>query len=150
MWRSDLDPTAARGRGRGDTVVFADSVKREALIAAGISRAAAVVVTFADCCRGARAFPTSMPSTRSGAVVVRARVTADIERFTAAGANEWCRRLSNRASWCFAHAGACRRPLSRVMRRVALVRGSSTAVAWTLHGASDDEATAGCASGCTQ
>ena len=45
----DLDPERVREAAlAGDTVVFADSSRREALIAAGIVRAAAVVVTFAD------------------------------------------------------------------------------------------------------
>ncbi len=45
----DLDPDRVReAAAAGDTVVFADSSRREALIAAGIARAAAVAVTFAD------------------------------------------------------------------------------------------------------
>src|SRR6185437_13800263 len=45
----DLDPERVREAAlAGDTVVFADSSRREALIAAGLMRAAAVVVTFAD------------------------------------------------------------------------------------------------------
>src|SRR5262245_44000330 len=45
----DLDPERVReAAAAGDTVVFADSARREALVAAGIARAAAVVITFAD------------------------------------------------------------------------------------------------------
>ena len=45
----DLDPERVReAAAAGDTVVFADSSRREALVAAGIARAAAVAITFAD------------------------------------------------------------------------------------------------------
>src|SRR6266851_468051 len=45
----DLDPERVREAAlAGDAVVFADSSRREALVAAGIGRAAAVVVSFAD------------------------------------------------------------------------------------------------------
>ena len=45
----DLDPERVRQAAvAGDTVVYADSSRREALVAAGIMRAAAVAFTFAD------------------------------------------------------------------------------------------------------
>src|SRR5205823_7497636 len=45
----DLDPERVREAAlAGDAVVFADSSRREALVAAGIARAAGVVGTFAD------------------------------------------------------------------------------------------------------
>src|SRR6185295_7999353 len=45
----DLDPERVReAAAAGDRVVFADSSRRESLLAAGISRAAALVVTYAD------------------------------------------------------------------------------------------------------
>ena len=45
----DLDPERVREAAlAGDSVVFADCSRREALTAAGLSRAAAVVITFAD------------------------------------------------------------------------------------------------------
>src|SRR5213079_1546566 len=45
----DLDPERVReAAAAGDRVVFADSSRREALVAAGVARAAGVVVTFAD------------------------------------------------------------------------------------------------------
>ncbi len=57
----DLDPERVReAAAAGDTVVFADGLRREALVAAGIARAAAVVLTFADAAlavRDARAHP---------------------------------------------------------------------------------------------
>src|SRR5262245_61877126 len=45
----DLDPERVReAAAAGDTVVFADGLRREALVAAGIGRAAAVVLALAD------------------------------------------------------------------------------------------------------
>ena len=51
----DLDPERVReAAAAGDTVVFADGLRAEALMAAGISRAAAVVLTFADAAAAVR------------------------------------------------------------------------------------------------
>ena len=51
----DLDPERVReAAAAGDTVVFADGPRREVLVAAGIARAAAVVVTFADAAAAVR------------------------------------------------------------------------------------------------
>ena len=86
----DLDPERVReAAAAGDTVVFADGLRREALIAAGITRAAAVVLTFADAARrGARARAHPRRSIPSVPVIVRARDEADIAPLTAAGASE--------------------------------------------------------------
>jgi CPA2 family monovalent cation:H+ antiporter-2 len=44
----DLDPDRVRAAAAGDTVVYGDAGRREALIAAGIHRAALVVITYAN------------------------------------------------------------------------------------------------------
>jgi CPA2 family monovalent cation:H+ antiporter-2 len=85
----DLDPERVREAARaGDTVVFADSSRREALLAAGLSRAAAVVITFADTLAAQRVLAHVRALDRSVPVIVRAHEERDIDPLTAAGASE--------------------------------------------------------------
>lgn len=85
----DLDSERVREAAlAGDTVVFADSARREALIAAGILRAAAVVITFAESAQAVRAHTHIQSLNPSVPVIVRARDDADVARLTAAGASE--------------------------------------------------------------
>jgi K+:H+ antiporter len=121
----DLDPQRVReAAAAGDTVVFADSSRREALVAAGISRAAAVVITFADVAAAVRVLAYIHELKPSIPVIVRARDEADIEPLTAAGASEVVPEAFELGVMLASHAlvwvGV---PLSRVMRRVAQVRG---------------------------
>jgi CPA2 family monovalent cation:H+ antiporter-2 len=120
----DLDPERVRAAAAaGDTVVFADSSRREALIAAGIMRAAAVAFTFADAAAGVRVLAQVRALNPGVPVVVRARDEADLERLTAAGATEVVPEAFESGVMLASHtlvlAGV---PLSRVMRRVAQVR----------------------------
>jgi CPA2 family monovalent cation:H+ antiporter-2 len=120
----DLDPERVReAAAAGDTVVFADSARREALVAAGISRAAAVVVTFADANAALRVLAHIHELNPGVPVVVRARDEADIERLSAAGASEVVPEAFESGVMLASHTlvwlGV---PLSRVMRRVAQVR----------------------------
>jgi CPA2 family monovalent cation:H+ antiporter-2 len=120
----DLDPERVReAAAAGDTVVFADSARREALVAAGISRAAAVVVTFADANAAVRVLAHIHELNPTVPAVVRARDEADMERLTAAGASEVVPEAFESGVMLASHTllwlGV---PLSRVMRRVAHVR----------------------------
>ena len=121
----DLDPERVReAAAAGDTVVFADGLRREALIAAGISRAAAVVLTFADAAAAVRVLAHLHELNPQVPVIVRARDEADIERLTAAGASEVVPEAFESGLMLASHTlvwvGV---PLSRVMRRVSQVRG---------------------------
>jgi CPA2 family monovalent cation:H+ antiporter-2 len=120
----DLDPERVReAAAAGDTVVFADSARRDALVAAGISRAAAVVITFADAAAAVRVLAHVHELNPSVPVVVRARDEGDIERLVAAGASEVVPEALESGVMLASHTlvwlGV---PLSRVMRRVAQVR----------------------------
>jgi CPA2 family monovalent cation:H+ antiporter-2 len=120
----DLDPERVRqAAAAGDTVVFADSSRREALVAAGIMRAAAVALTFADAAAAVRVLTHVRALNPSVPVIVRARDEADIARLTAAGATEVLPEAFESGVMLASHtlvlAGV---PLSRVMRRVAQVR----------------------------
>jgi len=137
----DLDPERVReAAAAGDTVVFADSSRREALIAAGIMRAAAVAFTFADVAAALRVLTHVRALNASVPVIVRARDEADLERVTAAGATEVVPEAFESGVMLASHtmvlAGV---PLSRVMRRVAQVRDEQYGLLRGLfHGRSED------------
>jgi monovalent cation:H+ antiporter-2, CPA2 family len=121
----DLDPERVReAAAAGDTVVFADGMRSEALVAAGISRAAAVVLTFADAAAAVRVLAHLHELNPAVPVIVRARDEADIEPLTAAGASEVVPEAFESGLMLASHTlvwvGV---PLSRVMRRVSQVRG---------------------------
>jgi CPA2 family monovalent cation:H+ antiporter-2 len=120
----DLDPERVReAAAAGDTVVFADSARREALVAAGIARAAAVVITFADSNAAVRVLAHVHELNARVPVVVRARDEADIERLSAAGASEVVPEAFESGVMLASHTLVwLGMPLSRVMRRVAQVR----------------------------
>ena len=120
----DLDPERVREAAlAGDTVVFADSSRREALVAAGITRAAAAVVTFADVNAALRVLAHIHALNPAVPVIVRARDEADIGRLTEAGATEVVPEAFESGLMLASHtlvvAGVA---LSRVMRRMGQVR----------------------------
>ena len=120
----DLDPDRVReAAAAGDRVVFADSARRDALVAAGIARASAVVVTFADTPAAVRVLSHIHALNPSVPVIVRARDESDIEPLTAAGATEVVPEAFESGVMLASHTlvvvGV---PLSRVMRRVSQVR----------------------------
>jgi monovalent cation:H+ antiporter-2, CPA2 family len=137
----DLDPERVREAAlAGDTVVFADCSRREALIAAGILRAAAVVVTFADSASAVRVLAHIQSLNPSVPVIARAREDADIVRLTAAGASEIVPEALEcglmLASHTLVWVGV---PLNRVVRRVRAVRDEQYGLLRGLfHGASDE------------
>jgi len=120
----DLDPERVREAAlAGESVVFADSSRREALVAAGITRAAAVVVTFADVNAALRVLAHIHALSPAVPVIARARDEADIPRLTQAGATEVVPEAFESGVMLASHTlvvvGV---PLSRVMRRVSQVR----------------------------
>jgi len=139
----DLDPQRVREAAlAGDNVVFADSARREALVAAGIARAAAVVVTFADVQAALRVLAHIHALNPAVPAIVRARDEADIAPLTAAGATEVVPEAFESGVMLASHTlvvvGV---PLSRVMRRVRHVRDQQYSLLRGLFpGASDERA----------
>ena len=85
----DLDPERVREAAlAGEGVVYADGLHREALVAAGIGRAAAVAITFADVAGAVRVLAHIHDLNPAVPVIVRARDESDIAPLTAAGATE--------------------------------------------------------------
>jgi CPA2 family monovalent cation:H+ antiporter-2 len=141
----DLDPERVReAAAAGDTVVFADGLRREALIAAGVTRAAAVVLTFADAAMAVRVLAHIHDLNPSVPVIVRARDEADIAPLTAAGASEVVPEAFESGLMLASHTlvwvGV---PLSRVMRRVSQVRGERYGLLRGLFHGRDDEIESG-------
>jgi monovalent cation:H+ antiporter-2, CPA2 family len=137
----DLDPQRVReAAAAGDTVVFADSARREALLAAGLTRAAAVVVTFADANAAVRLLSHIHQLNPAMPVIVRARDEGDIGRLMQAGATEVVPEALESGLMLASHTlvmvGV---PLSRVMRRVSQVRdGQYRLLRGLFHGMGDE------------
>ncbi|MEW6687764.1 MAG: cation:proton antiporter [Pseudomonadota bacterium] len=137
----DLDPERVREAAlAGDTVVFADCARREALIAAGVLRAAAAVITFADSAAALRALAHIQSLNPSLPVIARARDDADIARLAAAGASEIVPEALESGLMLASHTlvwvGV---PLNRVVRRMRTVRDEQYGLLRGLfHGASDE------------
>ena len=140
----DLDPERVREAGlAGEPVVFADCSRREALIAAGVQRAAAVVITFAESAEAVRALAHVHSLNPSLPVIARARQDVDIGRLTAAGASEIVPEALECGLMLASHTlvwiGV---PLNRVVRRVRAVRDEQYGMLRGLfHGASDERET---------
>jgi len=137
----DLDPERVREAVlAGDSVVFADCTRRESLVAAGIGRAAAMVITFADIPAAERVLAHARALNPTLPVIARAAEERDIERLTAAGASEVVPEAIESGLMLASHAlvwiGI---PLTRVVRRMRQVRDAQYGLLRGLyHGASDE------------
>lgn len=141
----DLDPERVREATlAGDAVVFADCSRREALTAAGLARAAAVVITFADADASVRVLSNIHALSPAIPVIVRAREESEIERLHAAGASEVVPEALESGLMLASHTlvwiGV---PLSRVMRRLRSVRDEHYGLLRGLFYGAGDEADSG-------
>ena len=85
----DLDPERVReAAAAGDTVVFGDAGRRETLIAAGVKRAAVLVVTHTDTPAALRILHHAHEINDALPVIVRTRDDSGLDRFVQAGATE--------------------------------------------------------------
>ncbi len=120
----DMDPQRVRAAATaGESVVFGDAGRREVLIAAGVHRAAAIVVTFADTpvslaiISHARELEPGLP------VIVRTFDDTDLDRLKDAGAAEVVPEILEGSLMLASHAmlelGV---PLARVLKRIRRVR----------------------------
>jgi CPA2 family monovalent cation:H+ antiporter-2 len=138
-----LDPDPERVSGAvvaGEGVVFGDATRRETLIAAGILRASAMVITFADTnaalkiLHHARSLHPSLP------IIVRTIDDADLDQLIAAGAAEVVPETFESSLMLASHAlvllGV---PLKRVVRRIRDVREDRYGLMrGFFHGGTDD------------
>ena len=120
----DLDPERVReAAAAGEAVVYGDSSRAEALVAAGVTRARALVVTFADTLAAERILALVRDSNPSLPVIVRTLDDADLDRLMAAGAAEVVPETFESSLMLASHAlvllGV---PLRQVVRQIGQVR----------------------------
>ena len=85
----DLDPDRVRqAAAAGDSVVFGDAVRLQSLIAAGLARASAVVVTYLDEAAAFKVLTCTQAHAPQVPVIVRTQDDHNLEKLQAAGATE--------------------------------------------------------------
>ena len=85
----DLDPDRVRqAASAGDSVVFGDASRLQALMAAGLARASAVVVTYLDTASALKVLASVRAHAPHVPVIVRTVDDHDLEKLRAAGATE--------------------------------------------------------------
>ncbi len=137
----DLDPDRVRqAAAAGQSVVFGDAARLQSLMAAGLARAAAVVVSYHDTPSALKILAQVQAHAPTVPVIVRTVDDADIDRLKAAGATEVVPEAIEGSLMLAGHALALVGvPMKRVIRitrdardaRYSLLRGY-------FHGADDD------------
>ncbi|UGQ46799.1 monovalent cation:proton antiporter family protein [Massilia endophytica] len=141
----DLDPTRVQeAQAAGANVSYGDAARRESLIAAGIYRASAVVITYASTPSALKVLHLVHELAPTLPVIVRSHDDSDLDRLKEAGAAEVVPELMEGSLMLASHAlvmlGV---PLRRVVHRVQAAREERYAsLRGFFHGASDtgDEA----------
>ena len=141
----DLDPERVReAAAAGESVVYGDSVRRETLVAAGLTRASALVISFADTPAAIKILHHAHAINPALPVIVRTLDDADMERLQAAGAAEVVPDAFESSLMLASHALVLMGvPLARVVHRVREVRNSRySLLRGFFHGAGDAAADA--------
>jgi monovalent cation:H+ antiporter-2, CPA2 family len=137
----DTDPERVRGAAAaGERVVYGDASRHETLVAAGIARARALVITFADTQLALRILDHARDLNPSLPVIVRTLDDSDMDRLIAAGASEVVPETFESSLMLASHAlvllGV---PLKRVVRRIRDVReGRYSLLRGFFHGGTDE------------
>ncbi|WP_322031971.1 cation:proton antiporter [Paraburkholderia sp. J76] len=120
----DLDPDrVAAAAAAGESVVFGDAARRESLVAAGIHRAAAVAITYANTQSAFRVLHHIHELEPTLPVIVRTVDDADLERLLAAGATEVIPEIVEGSLMLASHMLVIMGvPMRRVVRRVEELR----------------------------
>ncbi len=137
----DLDPDRVRqAAAAGDSVVFGDAARLQALMAAGLARASAVVVTYLDTPSAIKVIANIQEHAQKVPVIVRTVDDQDLEKLRDAGATEVVPEAIEGSLMLASHALALVGvPMRRVIRvvqdqrdeRYSLLRGY-------FHGSDDD------------
>ncbi len=120
----DSDPERVReAAADGSSVVYADASRREALISAGLSKARAVVITFADIGIALKILHTVHQLRPEMPVVVRTVDDSQLDRLLDAGATEVVPEVLEGSLMLASHSllliGI---PLNRVLQRIRVIR----------------------------
>jgi CPA2 family monovalent cation:H+ antiporter-2 len=139
----DLDPDRVRqASSAGDSVVYGDATRLQAMMAAGLNRASAVVVTYQNPASAFKVLALVREHAPKVPVIVRTVDDRDLEKLQAAGATEVVPEAIEGSLMLASHALALVGvPMRRVIRvvqdqrdaRYAMLRGY-------FHGADDDSA----------
>jgi CPA2 family monovalent cation:H+ antiporter-2 len=136
----DLDPDRVReAQAAGANVSYGDATRRESLVAAGIHRAAAMVITYASTPSALKVLHFAHELAPALPVVVRSYDDSDLDKLRAAGATEVVPEALEGSLMLASHAlvmlGV---PLRRVVHRVQAARDERYAsLRGYFHGASD-------------
>jgi monovalent cation:H+ antiporter-2, CPA2 family len=116
----DLDPDRVRlAAAAGDSVVFGDSGRLQALMAAGLARASAVVVTFQEEASALKVLANTRSHAPQVPVIVRTQDDHNLEKLQAAGAAEVVPESLEGSLMLASHALALVGvPMRRVLRSV--------------------------------
>jgi len=138
----DLDPDRVRqASAAGDSVVFGDASRLQALIAAGLGRASALVITYLDVPGAMKVLGSARQHAPQVPVIVRTQDDRDLEKLQKAGATEVVPETLEGSLILASHAMALVGvPMRRVLRivqhqrdeRYNLLRGY-------FHGVADDD-----------
>ncbi|MEN9659246.1 MAG: hypothetical protein RL571_2711 [Pseudomonadota bacterium] len=120
----DLDPDIVReASAAGDSVVFGDAAKREVLMAAGLMRASAIVVTYAETHSAMQILEVVHSIRPDLPVIIRTQDDSDIDQLKDAGATEVVAEIMEGSLMLASHTlmllGV---PLNKVVYRVREVR----------------------------
>lgn len=120
----DLDPEKVReAAAAGESVVFGDASKREVLMAAGLMRAKALVVTYADTHSAMKILELAHLLRPDLPVIVRTHDESDIDKLKQAGATEVVAEILEGSLMLASHTlmmlGV---PLNKVLQRIREVR----------------------------
>lgn len=139
----DLDPDRVRKASQaGEPVVYGDASRRETLLAAGIHRASALVVTYADTPATLHLLAVTRQLAPTLPVLVRTTSDGDLELLRAAGATEVVPEIVEGSLMLASHALALSGvPLPRVIRRMRSIRDDRyQLLRGHFHGADDHSA----------
>jgi CPA2 family monovalent cation:H+ antiporter-2 len=126
----DTDPDRVReAAGAGEDVVFGDGARREVLLAAGIHRARALVITFDDVSQAIRVLARVRELAPQLPVIVRTSNDAAIDRLREAGATEVVPEIVEGSLTIASHAmGLAGVPAGRIRRRLRSIRAGRYAL----------------------
>ena len=139
----DFDPQRVKAAAAaGEHVVYGDAARREVLMAAGLNRARAMIVTFAEISSAMKILRLSQELRPELPVIVRTLDDTDLDKLMQAGAAEVVPEVLEGSLMLASHAlmllGV---PLSRVVKRIREVREQRySLLRGFFHGVSDQEA----------
>lgn len=137
----DLDPDRVRqASAAGDSVVYGDAARLQALMAAGLARASAVVITYLDEAGALKVLRHTREHAPLVPVIVRTQDDHSLEKFQAAGATEVVPEALEGSLMLASHALALVGvPMRRVIRIVQEQRDARyNLLRGYFHGAEDD------------